>query len=163
MSEDKSEEKQEKQTAEQATGKAVNIQKIYLKDVSVEVPGAPNVFQEQWNPNADVQLATANKNLGDDHYEVVLTVTVTTKLKEQTAFLVEVNQGAVFNVQGFSEEEMGPVLGSFCPAVLFPYAREAISDLVGKAGFPQLLLQPVNFDALYAQQMQKQQQSTPAG
>ncbi len=151
----------EKAQAQDQTNKAINIQKIYLKDVSVEVPGAPNIFQEQWNPNADVQLSTTNTALGNDMYEVVLTVTVTTKLEEQTAFLVEVNQGAVFSLEGFSDQEMGPVLGSFCPNVIFPYAREAISDLVGKAGFPQLLLQPVNFDALYAQQVQ-QQQSTSA-
>jgi len=153
---------EEQAAAQEQTNKAVNIQKIYLKDVSVEVPGAPNVFQEQWNPNADVQLATTNSALGNNAYEVVLTVTVTTKLKEQTAFLVEVKQGAVFSLEGFTEQELGPVLGSFCPTVLFPYAREAISDLVGKAGFPQLLLQPVNFDALYAQQMQQEQPSNPA-
>lgn len=149
---------EEKQAAQEPVNKAVNIQKLYLKDVSVEVPGAPGVFQEQWNPNADVQLATASSSLGDNHYEVVLTVTVTTKLQDKTAFLVEVKQGAVFSLEGFSEQELGPVLGSFCPTVIFPYAREAISDLVGKAGFPQLLLQPVNFDALYAQRMQQQQQ-----
>lgn len=147
------EEKQE-QAAQETKG--VNVQKIYLKDVSVEVPGAPMVFQEQWNPDADVQLGTASKKLGDAVYEVVLTVTVTTKLKEATAFLVEVKQAGIFGVQGFSEQELGPLLGSFCPGVLFPYAREAISDLVGKAGFPQLLLQPVNFDALYAQHLQQQ-------
>ena len=139
--------------------KGVNVQKIYLKDVSLEVPGAPLVFQNEWNPDADVQLGTASKKLGDGVFEVVLTVTVTTKLKDQTAFLVEVKQAGIFGVQGFGEQEYGPLLGSFCPGVLFPYAREAISDLVGKAGFPQLLLQPVNFDALYAQHVQQQAQA----
>ncbi|GAB4350726.1 MAG: protein-export chaperone SecB [Gammaproteobacteria bacterium] len=147
---------EESQAAQEQVNRAVNIQKIYLKDVSVEVPGAPMIFQEQWNPNADVQLATASTDLGNNLYEVVLTVTVTTKLGEKTAFLVEVKQGAVFLLEGFTGQELGPVLGSFCPNVIFPYAREAISDLVGKAGFPQLLLQPVNFDALYAQQVQQQ-------
>lgn len=150
------EENQEQKAPE---AKGVNVQKIYIKDVSVEVPGAPAVFQEQWNPDADVQLGTASKQLGEGVFEVVLSVTVTTKIKDKTVFLVEVKQAGIFGVQGFSDQEHGPLLGSFCPSVLFPYAREAISDLVGKAGFPQLLLQPVNFDALYAQHLQQQTQA----
>jgi len=157
MAEENQNQNQEQEAQET---KAVNIQKIYLKDVSVEVPGAPMVFQEQWNPDADVQLGTASKKLGEGVFEVVLTVTVTTKLKEKTAFLVEVKQAGIFGVQGFSDQELGPLLGSFAPGVLFPYAREAVSDLVGKSGFPQLLLQPVNFDALYAQHLQQQAQAT---
>ncbi len=142
--------------------KGLNVQKIYLQDASLEVPGAPAVFQEPWQPDADVQLATASKKLGDGVFEVVLTVTVTTKLKDKTAFLVEVKQAGIFGVQGFADPEMGSLLGSFCPSILFPYAREAVSDLVGKAGFPQLLLQPVNFDALYAQHVQQQQTEAAA-
>ncbi len=113
------------------------------------------MFQEPWNPDADVQLATASKKLGEGLFEVVLTVTVTTKIKDMTAFLVEVKQAGIFGVQGFDQQELNALLGSFSPSILFPYAREAVSDLVGKAGFPQLLLQPVNFDALYAQHAQQ--------
>lgn len=144
---------------QQVQERAVNLQKIYIKDVSVEVPGAPQIFQQQWAPEADIQLGSGNRGVADDLYEVVLTVTVTAKLGEATAFLVEVKQAGLFTVQGFEEEERGQVLGSFCPNVLFPFAREAISDLVGKAGFPQVLLQPVNFDALYAQHLEQQAQA----
>lgn len=136
--------------------KGISVQKVYIKDASLEVPGAPQIFQDPWNPDADVQLGTASKKLGEGVFEVVLTVTVTTKIEEKTAFLVEIKQAGVFGVQGFDEQELSTLLGSFCPGILFPYAREAVSDLVGKAGFPQLLLQPVNFDALYAQHMQQQ-------
>jgi preprotein translocase subunit SecB len=94
-------------------------------------------------------------------YEVALTVTITVKSNDKTAYLVEVNQAGIFALSGFSDQEMGPMVGSFCPNILFPYAREAVSDLVAKGGFPQLLLAPVNFDALYSQHLQQTQQQVP--
>lgn len=141
--------------AQQPPAKLVNIQKIYLKDASLEAPATPQVFNEEWNPDADVQIGTSAQAISDGLHEVVLTVTVTTRVGDSTAFLVEIKQGGVFGVEGFEVDELGAVLGSFCPSVLFPYAREAISDMVAKAGFPQLLLQPVNFDALYAEHMRQ--------
>ncbi|MCH9828069.1 MAG: protein-export chaperone SecB [Pseudomonadota bacterium] len=131
--------------------KQVLLQKIYLKDASVEIPLAPAVFTRQWQPQVDVQLQTAAKPMNDESVEVVLSVTVTTKLGDDTAFLIEVHQAGLFAVRGFDKdsEERRAVLGAYCPNLLFPFAREAVADLVQRAGFPQLLLQPVNFDALY--------------
>lgn len=133
------------------------IQKIYVKDVSFEAPNAPRIFTEQWEPSVNVELNTNGEALGEGVYDVVLSITVTTKVKDKTAFLVEVHQGGVFNVVGFPEEERAAMLGSYCPNVLFPFAREVVSDLVTKGGFPPLLLAPVNFEQLYAQHRQKQQ------
>jgi preprotein translocase subunit SecB len=99
--------------------------------------------------------------LEDSLFEIALTVTITVKSADTTAYLVEVNQAGIFSLSGFTDQEMGPMVGSFCPNILFPYAREAVSDLVAKGGFPQLLLAPVNFDALYAQHLQQSQQQAP--
>ena len=134
------------------------LQKIYLKDTSFETPNSPEIFTENWEPDVNVELQTAGKPLADDVNEVALTVTVTVKVDDKTAYLVEVHQAGVFTLSGFNETERAHMLGSYCPNILFPYAREAISDLIGKGGFPQLLLAPVNFDALYAQHMQQQQE-----
>lgn len=134
------------------------IQKIYLKDVSFESPNAPDVFQDgQWKPDVNVQINTEVKALSEGLNEVTLTVTVTAKQEENTAFLVEVKQAGIFQLAGFEQEQLGGMLGAYCPEVLFPYAREAISDLVTKGGFPQMLLSPVNFNALYMQHQQQQQ------
>lgn len=137
-----------------------NLQKIYLKDTSFETPNSPAVFTEKWEPAVNIELQTSGKPLSDDVHEVVLTVTVTAKLGDKTAYLVEVHQGGVFTATGFEGEELGHLLGSYCPNILFPYAREAISDIVAKGGFPQLLLTPVNFDALYAQHKQQAGEQT---
>ncbi len=139
------------------------IQKIYLKDVSLESPYSPQVFTDgEWKPEINVQINSTNQSLGTDTFEVSLTITVTAKQGEKTAFLVEVKQAGVFTIAGFSEENMAGMIGAYCPETLFPYAREAISDLIAKGGFPQLLLAPVNFNALYAQQMQQQDgENTP--
>lgn len=133
------------------------IQKVYTKDISFETPNSPQIFMDKWEPQVDFNLGTNVEPLEDNIYEVVLTVTVTVKCGEKTAYLVEVAQAGVFSLVAFSDQEMGPMMGSFCPNILFPYAREVISDLVSKGGFPQLLLAPVNFDALYAQHMQQAQ------
>ena len=134
------------------------IQRIYLKDVSVETPNSPQVFTEKWEPKVEFNLSSNAEKLKDELFEVALTTTVTVKLDEKTAYLIEVCQAGIFTVNGFEENELGPMLGSYCPNLLFPYAREAVSDLVTKAGFPPMLLAPVNFDALYAQHAQQMQQ-----
>lgn len=139
------------------TDKQFVIQKIYTKDISFETPNAPKIFTQKWEPTLDLNLGTHVNAIDTSVYEVSLTLTVTVKVGEATAFLVEVNQSGIFMIAGFSDQEMGPMLGSFCPNILFPYAREVISDLVSKGGFPQLILAPVNFDALYMQQLQQAQ------
>ena len=140
------------------------IQKIYLKDASFESPNAPGVFQDgEWKPEINVQLNTEARPVAENINEVTLTVTVTAKQASKTAFLVEVKQSGLFQMAGFAEDQMGGMLGAYCPEVLFPYAREAISDLIGKGGFPQLLLAPVNFNALFMQhQQQKAEQASSA-
>lgn len=136
------------------------IQKIYIKDVSFESPNSPAVFSEDdWAPEINVQLNTESNDIAENVIEVVLKITVTAKHKESTAFLVELHQAGIFTLEGFDPEEKSGMLGSYCPNVLFPFAREAINDLIGKGGFPQLLLAPVNFDALYQQHLQQQQQA----
>jgi len=139
--------------------KQFSIQKIFTKDISFETPNSPKIFTEKWEPTVDFNLGTNVETLEDALFEVSLSVTVTVKCKESTAYLVEVTQSGIFSLAGFSEQEMGPMVGSFCPNILFPYAREVVSDLVAKGGFPQLLLAPVNFDALYAQHLQQAQQT----
>ena len=134
------------------------IQKIYLKDVSFESPKSPRIFAEgEIQPSVNVHLNTSSEPVAEGVYEVVLEITATAKVDDATAFLVEVKQAGVFNVAGFTDENLAGMLGVYCPETLFPYAREAISELVSKGGFPPLLLAPVNFNALYAEQMQQKQ------
>ncbi|RMD79005.1 MAG: protein-export chaperone SecB [Gammaproteobacteria bacterium] len=127
------------------------IQRLYLKDASFETPNAPGIFGEAWEPEVSVQLSNAASQVEEDLHEVVLTVTVTAKLGERTAFLCEVQQAGLFQISGYGPEDLEGMVGAFCPSILFPYAREAISDLVVKGGFPALVLAPINFDALYRQ------------
>ena len=132
-----------------------SIQKIYCKDVSFETPNSPQIFAENVQPEIKIDLNTSVNVLTDKQiYEVVLRITVTAMTGETTAFLAEVHQAGIFNVSGFDKPNLDGMLGSYCPNILFPYAREAISDLVTKGGFAQLILQPVNFDAMYAQHLQ---------
>lgn len=134
-----------------------NIQKIYTRDISYESPNAPDVFATtNFKPDINVQINTGHRAVGDDNHEVVLTLTVTAKQEDKTAYLVEVQQAGVFTISGFDQDQTSGMLGAFCPETLFPFAREVISDLVQKGGFPQLLLQPINFNALYQQHMQQQ-------
>ena len=135
--------------------KEFGIQKVYIKDVSFETPNSPEIFKEQWQPDINLQLNNNTKSLDDSIHEVVLTLTVTAKIGEKTAFLIEVQQAGIFNIKGYSEQEMGAMAGAYCPNILCPYARETISDLVTRGGFPQLLLAPINFDALYQQHLQQ--------
>ncbi len=134
------------------------VQRVYVKDVSFETPNTPAIFTKKWEPQVNVDLNTQAQNLSEGVYEVLLHVTVTTKVGDQTAYLAEVQQAGIFTVAGFPEDQLGPMLHSFCPSILFPYAREAVSSLANKGSFPQLLLAPVNFDALYAEHLKKQQE-----
>ena len=153
---------------ENASGAAANqpneqqfgLQKVYLKDTSFETPNSPEIFTEEWKPDVNVELGTGGKLLGENVHEIVLTVTVTAKLGDKTAYLAEVHQAGVFTMAGFNDKEQAHMKGSYCPNILFPYAREAISDIIGKGGFPQLLLAPVNFDALLAQHQQQAESAT---
>ncbi|APZ41747.1 protein-export chaperone SecB [Acidihalobacter ferrooxydans] len=133
------------------------LQKIYLKDLSFESPEAPHVFTQDWAPEVEVQMQVVNQQLDATTWEVELQLTATAKTEEHTVYLVEVKQAGVFTLQNIPEDQVAPLLGSYCPNLLFPFAREAVSDLVGKGGFPQLLLAPINFDALYMQQLEQQQ------
>lgn len=145
----------------EAENKEFVIQKIYTKDISFETPNSPDIFRKEWKPDINLQLGNNTKLLSEEGiHEVVLTLTVTAKIEEETAFLVEVQQAGIFNIGGYKDQDLGYMIASFCPNILFPYAREAISDLVTRGGFPQLLLSPVNFDALYHQHMQKLQQKS---
>lgn len=135
------------------------IQKVYLKDVSLETPNSPRIFTEQWQPQSEVRLETGATPLADDLFEVVLTVTVTSKLGERTAYLAEIQQAGIFTLRGFDETQMGHMLNAFCPNILFPFAREELASLIGKGGFPTLLLNPFNFDGFYMQRLQQQQQA----
>lgn len=127
------------------------IQRLYIKDLSLETPNSPQVFLEEWRPELNIDLETKSNKLDDNTHEVVLRVTATVKLKEdKLAFLAEVQQAGIFTLSGFQEDQMRTMLASYCPNILYPYAREAITDVVIKAGFPQLYLSPVNFDALLA-------------
>lgn len=131
------------------------IQRIYSKDVSFEAPNTPQIFIEEIQPEIKVDLNSTVNVLEQNTYEVVLQVTVSADLKEKTAFLAEVHQAGIFSISEFNQKDRDALLGSYCPNLLFPYVRETISELVSKGGFPQFLLQPVNFDALYAQHLQQ--------
>jgi len=147
----------------QTPNKQLMLQKIYIKDFSFESPKAPEIFTTNANPQTQLNIRSSNKDVGNDNVEVTLTLTVETKDKEDTMFLIEIVQAGVFLIQGYTTEERGVLIGSFCPSTLYPFAREAISDMATRGGFPQLLLQPINFDALYAQAMQQRsQQGAPA-
>lgn len=138
------------------------IQKIYTKDISFETPNTPEIFREEWKPQLDLQLGNEYTRVDDDNHEITLTVTVTAKVGEKVAFLAEVKQAGIFSLTGYSDQEMGPLVGSYCPNTLFPFAREVISDIVLKGGFPQLVLAPVNFDALYMNQIEQAKQQAAA-
>lgn len=139
------------------------IQKIYVKDISFETPNSPKIFTEKWNPKTDVHIQTENTKLDEHMYEVCIILTVTASQEETTAFLVEVKQAGIFLVQNFQEDQHGQLLGSYCPNILFPFAREVVAELISKGGFPQLLLNPVNFEALYQQHLNalKEQKTNP--
>ena len=149
---------------EQQQAPVFSIEKIYAKDLSLEIPHAPQAFLERDTPEIEVQLHSEGGGIEQGMYQVVLTVTVTAKIGEKTLFLVEAGQAGIFQIQNVPEADIEPILSVACPNILFPYARETISNLVNRAGFPPMLLAPVNFDAIYQQRLlERQQQTHPAG
>ncbi len=152
--------------AEQETDeKRLAIIKIYVKDFSFESPQAPEIFQaKEWAPQTNLNLRSSHTSAGDNLHEVVLTLTVEAKDgdDDKTLFLVELHQAGLFDMRNYSKEEFGALVGSFCPNILFPYARETIASIVQKGGFPEFVLQPINFDALYMQSVAEQAQAAGA-
>jgi preprotein translocase subunit SecB len=139
------------------------IQRIYVKDISFESPNTPHTFTEEWKPEVSLNLESKSNRIQDNVHEVVLSITATVSSNKKTAFLIEVHQAGVFVVSNFPNDQLHQMLGSYCPNVLFPYAREVVSDLVVRGGFPQLILAPVNFDALYAQHMEQATKDSAGG
>jgi preprotein translocase subunit SecB len=143
------------ETPTPAPQKQLLLQKIYVKDLSFESPKAPMVFTTNVSPQTQLNVRSSAQQVAPDTEEVTLTITVEAKDKDSTLFLAEVAQAGIFVIQGYTAEERAILCGSFCPNTLYPFAREAISELVSKGGFPPLLLQPLNFDAIYAQASQE--------
>ncbi len=145
---------------EAAAEKQLSIIKIYLKDFSFESPQSPKVFRaDKWAPKTSLNLRSTHTPVDGDFHEVVLTISVEAKEGDKTLFLVELHQAGLFEVTGHTDEEAGVLFGSFCPNILFPYARESIAAIIQKGGFPEFVLQPINFDALFMQTMQQQEQA----
>ncbi|MVW74505.1 protein-export chaperone SecB [Pseudomonas xionganensis] len=136
-----------------------SLQRIYVRDLSFEAPKSPEIFRQEWTPSVAMDLNTRQKALEGDFHEVVLTLSVTVKNGEETAFIAEVQQAGIFLIKGLDAASMSHTLGAFCPNILFPYARETLDSLVIRGSFPALMLAPVNFDALYAQELQRMQQA----
>jgi preprotein translocase subunit SecB len=139
-----------------------SIEKLYVKDISLEIPGAPQAFLEREAPQVDIQLHHESQPVDEGVYQTLLTVTVTAKAKEKTLFLVEVGQAGIFVIRNLPEADMEPVLGIACPNILYPYVREVVSDMVVRAGFPPVVLTPVNFEALFQAQKQAKAEQQPA-
>lgn len=151
MAEEQTQAGQESQEQQAVFG----IEKIYVKDLSLEVPNAPEIFLQRENPQVGVELSNGSKQLEEGLYEVAITVTVTSKIEDKTVFLVEVSQAGIFQARNIPAENIEGLLAVTCPNILFPYAREVVSDLIVRAGFPPVLLSPINFEALYLQQKQQ--------
>ena len=148
--------------AEQQAAEQFAIQRIYVKDISYESPNAPAIFRKEWQPAIQLDLDTRSEKLEENAFEVILSLTVTARVDEEVAFLCEVQQAGIFSVPTLEDAQLAHMLASFCPNILFPYAREAVSSLVNRGTFPQLNLAPVNFDALFAQYIQKRQAEAQA-
>lgn len=133
------------------------IEKLYVKDISLEIPGAPQVFMQPQSPQLEIQVRSESANFAEGLYEVVITVTVTAKAGDKTQFLAEAAQAGIFSLRNVPQADLEPLLAIACPTILYPYAREAISDLVTRGGFPPVLLAPVSFEALYVQRLQQEQ------
>jgi len=148
-------------TEEQAQP-AFSIEKIYVKDASLEIPNAPQIFTDRTQPQVNIELGNSAQALEAGVFEVAIKVTVTSKIEDKTVFLVEVTQAGIFQIRNVPEENLEMIVGITCPNILFPYAREAVSDLVVRAGFMPILLNPINFEALFAQQKQQQAETAEA-
>ena len=151
---------QQEAAAGQAAQPELAIKKTYIKDISFETPMGVEAFTTQGQPQVNLQVTSKSKSLGEDTFEVVLSLTITAKVEEKVAYLVEVHQATLFVVKGFAEEQLKHILGAVCPNFIFPYAREAIDGIVVKGGFPPLALAPIDFDAVYRQSQQAQQSDT---
>ncbi len=145
------------------TGPAFTVEKLYVKDVSFEAPGTPQVFNEAGQPQLQMNLNQRVQRLGDTAFEVVLGVTLTCTIDDKTAYLAEVQQAGVFGLVGFDEMTLDAMLGTHCPNALYPYARQTISDLIQAGGFPPFLLQPINFEALYAEGVRQRAEQAQDG
>jgi len=148
------------EAAQETNQPVFNIEKIYVRDLSLEIPHAPQIFLERSSPQIDVQLHTQTAQIDEAVFEVLVTTTVTSKVDEKVMFLIEAKQAGIFEVRHVPAEELEPILAVMCPNILFPYLREVVSDAAVRAGFAPVLLNPINFDALY--QQRKQQQTQPA-
>ena len=135
------------------------IQRIYMKDMSFETPNTPSIFQKEWAPKVDLNLDCKNRLLESTVYEVTLNLTVTAKIEDEVAFLCEVKQAGIFSISGLGSQEMEHTLESYCPNILYPYAREAITSLVSRGSFPQLNLNPISFDAIFSEKKRKENES----
>ncbi|MFI2812174.1 MULTISPECIES: protein-export chaperone SecB [Microbulbifer] len=157
----------EEQNGAAANAEASNVQfqmqRIYLKDLSFETPMGAEVFKKQWKPQVNQELNTKTAKIEDDLYEVALTLTITVKLEDETAFLVEVQQAGLFGITGLEGQQLAQALNTACPQILFPYAREVVDNVVTKGSFPALMLPPINFDALFSAAMQQAQQQAEQG
>ena len=146
------------------TEKRISISKVYIKDFSFESPQAPSVFQSnEWKPQTNLNLRSSHNEIDSGLHEVVLTITVEAQEDDKTLFLVEVHQSGLFEISGYEGEELGAIIGSFCPNILFPYARETVAGIIQKGGFPEFVLQPINFDALYMQSRAQAAQAESEG
>ncbi|WP_017903401.1 protein-export chaperone SecB [Pseudomonas asplenii] len=149
---------QQNTAADEESQPQFSLQRIYVRDLSFEAPKSPAIFRQQWEPSVGLDLNTRQKALEADFHEVVLTLSVTVKNGEEVAFIAEVQQAGIFLIKNLDAASLSHTLGAFCPNILFPYAREALDSLVTRGSFPALMLAPVNFDALYAQELQRLQQ-----
>ncbi len=159
---------EENQAPEQGAGNGqpeqiFDIQRMYLKDASFESPSSPQVFTKQYQPESNVELNTLHRLLQDNIYEVELNLTLTVKIDGAVAYLVEIKYAGIFTIAGYPDDQLDHLLASYCPNLLFPFARELISDLVVKGGFPQMLLAPINFDALYLQTLEERKKAATEG
>lgn len=139
-----------------------NIQKIYVKDVSFEAPNAPMVFNEAGNPDLNLNLSQKVAKLAEGVFEVVLGINLTCKVGDKTVYIVELEQAGIFGLVGFDERNLDFMLGTYCPNVLFPYARQAVSDLIAQGGFPPFYLQPINFEGIYAESLRRRAEQLKA-
>lgn len=160
---------EQKTNGQKPSGPIFNVQSVYVKDQSFEAPHSPQIFNEEWKPKINFDLQTHSGKLSEDDgiYEVVLHITVTVKIgegdKEKTAALIEVKQAGAFVIQNFKEEEVKQVLATMCPTILFPFCREVVSSSATRGGFPQLVLPPINFDAMYAKHLEEMKQKETTG
>lgn len=135
------------------------LQRIYIKDISFESPNSPLIFLENWQPAVELEVQNMSNKLDDDNYDIVMKLKVTTKIGEKVAYLIEVQQAGIFTIKNVNDDQLKGIFNALCPSILFPYAREAITTAVSHGGFPQLVLAPINFEALYQQQLQQAQVS----